>query len=117
MRSLAQMMVRDHSQADKKGMVVAKKGKIERDPSPTSESLESDAQVATRTLRAETGADFDKDYVDTQVREHQATLDTLDQKLIVNATSPDLKAYLVEVRAAVAAHLQHAQELQKDLQK
>ena len=117
MRSLAQMMVQDHSQADSRGMILAKKENVDREPSSTSESLETEAREATRTLRTQTGTDFDKDYVDTQVREHQAVLETLDQKLIVSATNPALKSYLVEVRAAIAAHLEHAQELQKELQK
>jgi putative membrane protein len=116
-RSLAQMMVRDHSQADKKGATLAKKENLEREPSPTSQSLESDADGATGTLKAEPAADFDKNYVDTQIREHQSVLDTLDRTLIVNATNPDLKAYLVEVRAAVASHLQHAQDVQSALTK
>jgi putative membrane protein len=116
-RSLAQMMVQDHSQADKKGMVLAKKENLERLPSATSESLESDALSTTRTLKAESAADFDKNYVDAQIREHQAVLDTIDQKLVVNATNPDLKAYLTEIRAAVASHLQHAQDLKNELQK
>lgn len=115
-RSLAQMMVQDHSQADQKGMVLAKKEKLERLASATSESLESDVQSTTGTLRAET-ADFDKNYVDAQIREHQAVLDTIDQKLVVNATNPELKVYLREIRAAVASHLQHAQDVQNDLQK
>ncbi len=116
-RSLAQMMVQDHSQADKKGMVLAKKENLERLPSATSESLESDAQSTTGTLRAEPAADFDKNYIDVQIREHQAVLDTIDQKLVVNATNPDLRAYLTEIRAAVASHLQHAQDVQTELQK
>ena len=116
-RSLAQMMVRDHSQADSKGMVLAKKESLDREPSPTNDALESDAQGATRTLKAEMGGDFDKDYVDTQIKEHQAVLDVLDQKLIVGATNANLKAYLSEVRAAVASHLQHAQDVQRNMQK
>jgi putative membrane protein len=116
-RSLAQMMVRDHSQADSKGMVLAKKENLDREPSPTNDSLESDAEGATRTLKAEMAADFDKDYVDTQIKEHQAALDVIDQKLVVGATNANLKAYLTEVRAAVASHLQHAQDLQKSMQK
>jgi putative membrane protein len=116
-RALAQMMVRDHRQSDTKGAVVAKKDQLMRAPSPASESLTNDADGASQTLKAEAaGAGFDKDYVDTQVREHQSLLDSLDQKLIANAKSADLKAYLVEVRAAVAAHLEHAQDLQKQLQ-
>jgi putative membrane protein len=114
-KSLAQMMVRDHTQAAQKGMVIAKKANIERQASPLSQSLESAAESATGTLKAEPKADFDKNYVDTQVREHQDVLDSIDQKLMVNVSSPDLKAYLVEVRAAVASHLQHARDLLSQL--
>ncbi len=116
-RSLAQMMVQDHSQADKRGMVLAKKENLEREPSATGESLESDAQSTIGRLKAEPAADFDKNYIDAQIREHQAVLDTIDQKLVVNATNPELKAYLTEIRAAVAAHLRHAQDVQNELQK
>jgi putative membrane protein len=116
-RSFAQMMVRDHSQADKKGMVVAKKAGVERTSSPASQSLVTDVDGATGTLKADARADFDKDYVATQVREHQSVLDAIDKTLLTDATSPDLKAYLSEVRAAVAAHLQHAQDLQSELLK
>jgi putative membrane protein len=116
-RTLAQMMVQDHSQADKKGMVLAKKENLEREPSATSESLESDAESTTGTLKAEPAADFDKNYVDAQIRQHQAVLDTIDQKLVVNAANPELKAYLTEIRAAVASHLRHAQDVQNELQK
>jgi putative membrane protein len=116
-KSLAQMMVRDHSQADKKGMVVAKKANVEREPSAVSQSLKSDVDSATGILKSEPRADFDKNYVDTQIREHQSVLDAIDQKLMVSASNPDLKGYLAEVRAAVASHLQHAQDLLSQLQK
>ncbi len=116
-RSFAQMMVRDHSQADKKGMVVAKKAGVERTTSPASQSLETDTDGATGTLKTDSRTDFDKDYVATQIREHQSVLDAIDKTLLTDATSPDVKAYLSEVRAAVAAHLQHAQDLQSELLK
>jgi len=115
-RKLAQMMVRDHLQSDSKGEVVAKKDHLTREASPASQSLANDADGATRTLKAEeAGMAFDKDYVQTQIREHQALLDSLDQKLIPAAKSADMKAYLAEVRAAVASHLEHAEDVQKGL--
>jgi putative membrane protein len=116
-RKLATMMVRDHTMADNKGNVVAKKDMLTREPSPTSEVLESDVHGATQALKAQSGPDFDKGYLDDQVRQHQAVLDLLDQKLIPNAKSGDVKAYLQEVRASVASHLTHAQDLEKELQK
>ncbi|HEX4447124.1 MAG TPA: DUF4142 domain-containing protein [Polyangiaceae bacterium] len=116
-RKFASMMIKEHNMADTKGVAVARKDSLTREPSPQSEALESDAQRATSTLKVEAGPDFDKDYVDTQVREHQAVLDTLDQKLIPNAKGADVKSYLQDVRASVATHLTHAQDLQKAMQK
>lgn len=116
-QKLASMMVKDHTDADAKGRTLAKKANLKPEPSPTSESLQTDATGATRTLKAEMGADFDKGYVDTQVKEHQAVLDLVDQELIPSATNTDLKAYLAEVRATIALHLQHAEDLQKEMQK
>jgi putative membrane protein len=116
-KKLAAMMVKDHTEADGKDMTVAKKASLKLSPSPTSTSLESDAHGATATLKSESGADFDKGYVDTQVKEHQAVLDMIDQKLEPNAKNMDVKAFLVEVRTKVAMHLAHAQDLQTALQK
>lgn len=114
---LAAMMVKDHSAADAKGMNVAKKESLVFAPSATSTSLESDANSATVMLRSQNGADFDKSYVDTQVKEHQAVLDMIDQKLLPNAQDAEVKMFLAEVRGKVAMHLQHAQELQSKMQK
>jgi putative membrane protein len=116
-KKLAAMMLKDHGAADAKGMAVAKKANLTPAPSPTSSSLESDAKSATTSLASQTGADFDKGYVDTQVKEHQAVLDMIDQKLLPNAKSAEVKAFLTEVRPKIAMHLQHAQDLQTALQK
>jgi putative membrane protein len=116
-KKLAAMMIKDHKEADAKGVALAKKDKLSPAPSPDCTALESDASTATSTLKGKTGADFDAGYVDTQVKEHQAVLDTIDQKLIPAAKNADVSAYLAEVRPKVAMHLQHAQDLQKSMQK
>ena len=116
-KKFAAMMVKEHTEADGKDMKVAKEASLKLSPSSTSSSLASDADGATTTLKSESGADFDKGYVDTQVKEHQAVLDMIDQKLGPNAKNADVKAFLVEVRTKVATHLEHAQDLQTALQK
>jgi putative membrane protein len=116
LRSVARMVVQDHSQADDKAMVLGKKWNLERGPSGASDSLEADDQHAVQTLRVETGQDFDADYIAMQIREHQALLDILDQKLVVGTTNPDFKAYLVQFRAAIASHLRLERDLQGNLQ-
>jgi putative membrane protein len=116
-KQLAQMMVADHGEADKKALEIVKKENMVLADSPTSTSLKSDADATTDSLKTKTGAEFDKAYVDAQVTEHQAVLDTLDTKLIPAAKDADVKAYLTEVRGKVAMHLDHARQLQTDLAK
>jgi putative membrane protein len=115
-RTLAVMMITDHSAADRKAMAIAKKldGPM---PSATSTSLESDAHNKTNTLESENGAEFDKDYVNIQIKEHQAVLDLIDQQLVPNAKDSKVKTFVNDVRTKVAMHLQHAQELQTALAK
>jgi putative membrane protein len=109
-------MIKDHSEADHKAMALAKKLNGPT-PSATSTSLESDAQNNTTTLASESGADFDKGYVDTQVKEHQAVLDLIDQQLLPNTKDANVKTFVTGVRAKVAMHLQHAKDLQAALAK
>jgi putative membrane protein len=116
-KKLAAMMLKDHTDADGKAMALAKGESLNLAPSSTNTSLESDAGSATSTLKSQNGADFDKGYVDTQVKEHQAVLDMIDQKLIPNAKSAGVKAFLAEVRPKIAMHLRHAQDLQTTMQK
>ena len=116
-KKLAAMMIKDHTAADTKGTELAKRVSLVPSESSTGTSLKSDADSNTASLKTQTATDFDKAYVDTQVKEHQAVLDTIDQKLSPNAKNPDLKSYLTDVRAAVAMHLEHAKDLQSAMAK
>ncbi|MGZ3695999.1 MAG: DUF4142 domain-containing protein, partial [Bdellovibrionota bacterium] len=60
-------------------------------------------------------AAFDKEYVAHEVAYHQAVLDTIDKTLIPSATNGELKALIVKVRPAIAAHLGHAKMLDAKL--
>jgi putative membrane protein len=113
-KKLAAAMIKDHSEADRKAEKLAKKSDG-FSMSATSSSLESDAQNATADLKTQTGSDFDRDYVDTQIKEHQAVLDLIDQQLAPNAKGGDVKSFVTAVRAKVAMHLEHARELQSKL--
>jgi putative membrane protein len=115
-KRLAAMMAKDHTDADMKGIAVEKKENINPAPSPTSTALEDGAKSVARSLKDRTGTDFDVTYLDTQVKEHQEVLDTIDQKLVPNAHNASVKAYLAEVRPKIAMHLKHARDLQKQME-
>ena len=55
------------------------------------------------------GNALEKAYVDREVKSHQAMLTALDRQLIPNAKNEELQRQLIDLRAEVAAHLDHAQ--------
>jgi putative membrane protein len=116
-KAFATMMMKDHSDADAEGIKVARGASITPAASAESLLLESEAKTAMSDVDTKSGADFDKAYVDAQVKGHKGVLDLLDQKLIPMASNPDVRGYLAEVRPKVAMHLQHAKDLQSALSK
>jgi putative membrane protein len=116
-QGLAAMVLRDHKAAEAKADSLAVKDKLTRQTSPTSESLKTNADGFTRALKAEVGPGFDKEYVETQIHEQQAELDAIDTTLMPSASNVDVKAYLDDIRGAVAAHLDHAQKLEQEMNK
>ncbi len=114
-KAFAKMMVGDHTEAKKKLDTLAVGKSITTEKSDDATKLETDGQASMGTLGSLTGKDFDKQYLDLQITEHQQLLDGLDHKLIPQSTNPDLKTALKGVRDKVATHLKKAQEIQTKL--
>jgi putative membrane protein len=116
-KAFGKQMVTDHTGVNKlAGDLVAKLG-VKPEDNPTAQSLKAGGADNVRALSALSGAAFDKAYVDHEVAYHQQVLDALDKALIPGAQNAELKALLVKVRPAFAAHLQHAQDMQKTVSK
>ncbi len=114
-KDFAAVILKENTASDQRGTALAKKEVLTMASSSTSTGLEGNTKGATSTLASLSGPDFDKNYVDTQVREYRAVLDAMDQKLIPNAKDAEVKAYLAEVRPKLAMHLEHAEKLQNEL--
>jgi len=114
-KGFASMMLKDHNDADGKGMAVAKKSKLTPASSTESTTLETDAKQNTAAMTGAKGADFDRAYIDAQVKEHQAVLDLIDSRLLPSAKADDVKGLLQTIRPKIEAHLKAAQDLQKGL--
>jgi putative membrane protein len=87
---------------------------------PTAESalgntLGTEAASTMSALKGAEAKDFDRAYIEAQVRAHQKLLDALNDQLIPDVKNPDLKAYLSQIQPHVARHLKEAQELQHAL--
>jgi len=110
-KQFAAMMISHHGEAKQK------QAKLQLKPaeSGVSTAMQVDSDSTMNALKAGTGKDFDQVYITAQVDGHQKVLDTINDKLLPNVKSPELKAYLEEIKPRVEAHLKQAKALQQSL--
>ena len=114
-RQFATTMITDHSAVNKQaGALAARLGVTPKD-NGVSQSLSKGAADARTTLEKLQGNAFDRAYIDREVAYHQAVLDAIDKVLVPTTDNADLKKLLVDVRPAIATHLDHAKMLQASL--
>lgn len=114
-KTFAQLMVTDHGGVNRSATELVQKLHVTPEPNATSQSLQNGGDQNLATLKALSGAAFDKAYVDHEVAYHESVLNALDATLIPSAQNAELKALLVKVRPAFVAHLEHARKIQADL--
>lgn len=113
-REFAQRMVTEHTQLNQ--MFQRLQGDIGAPTSNTlSQQLMTTAEQTTQALQQMQGADFDRAYISNQVAIHEWLLRTLDEALIPGARDSDLERELRTEREWVAAHLEHARQVQASL--
>lgn len=111
-RSYADMMMTGHEQVARQQAQVLDQQGITPQESDLSRQLRMQSQQQEQQLSQLTGPDFDRAYMQAQVRAHQDALNLLDQKLIPNASDPAYRAYLEQVRGHIQQHLSQAQQIQ-----
>lgn len=110
-KNFAAMMITQHRDMETKGKALATKAKITPADNEASTALKSDVQSTITTLKTQKGKEFDKAYMEAQVKAHKDVLSMFDNKLLPNAQNGELKALLNDARSHVATHLAKAEEI------
>jgi putative membrane protein len=116
-KEFAQRMITDHTGVLKSAVDLVTKLKVTPETNAISQSLSKGGEDNIEALKKLKGSEFDKAYIAHEVSYHEAVLKAVDQTLIPNAQNQELKALLVKVRPAFAAHLEHAKTVQAELGK
>jgi putative membrane protein len=114
-KEFAQRMITDHGGVNQAASDLVGRLGVTPEPNATSQKLTADGEANRTALQGQSGAAFDRAYIANEVAYHQAVLDAIDQTLIPGAQNAELKALLEQTRPAVAAHLDHARQLQTSL--
>ena len=114
-KQFAQQMIDDHGASNKEAVALATRLGVKPETNATSKSLKDGAKKAAARLKKESGAKFDKDYVDIEVGYHEAVIGAVKTVLIPNAQNKDLKQLLTDTVPTLEGHLQHAKNVQAQL--
>jgi len=112
-----EMLVTDHSKADKDLVALTKKRGLVKIPADKPETEEAKAEMkatmeAMAGLKKLKGADFDREYLRMMVEGHEKELAKSDV-FIASANDADLKMMLEGRKASLQKHADAARELQK----
>ena len=113
-KQYARMMMADHHKLRQQGEDLAKKLNVTPQP-PADDPVTALAQQEMQALEAaEKGAEFDRVYIQEEIKAHQAVLDLAEQSHQA-AGNAELKTMIEQARPLIETHLKQAQEIEKKL--
>jgi putative membrane protein len=115
-KKFARDIMTQHRDMQNRANAVFSRVQITPNDNAVSTQLKTDAQSEMSTLQGMRGKEFDREYMDGQVRDHNHLLELVD-RMTPNAKSPELKAELQSMRTKIEAHLRQAERIQQTLQK
>lgn len=114
-KAFAKQMITDHTSTNDKAKALAQKLNLTPEENETSRGIKAQQDSIRSSLKAMTGGNFNKAYVDNEVAMHESVLNALDTQLIPNAQNAELKQLLTDTRPVIAEHLDHAKMIQSKI--
>lgn len=113
-RDFGAMLVHDHSLVRQQGRDLAEQLGVT--PTPPADDASAVAHAdAMATLRSKQGAEFDKAFLDHEVRFHEDVINAVQSTLFPAVQNAELKAFVVKVAPAFDAHRIAAANLRNKL--
>jgi putative membrane protein len=109
-KKFAQMMVTDHSKANEELKALASRKGV-----TIPAELDSSHKATLDGLRSQVGADFDTEYVEAMVDDHEKDVKAFEDKA-KNATDPDIKAFAEKTLPVLKKHLEAIKAIQSKMQ-
>jgi putative membrane protein len=114
-KKFARDMVTSHRTMMNDDQSVLTQAQITPSDNAVSQQLRTDSQSEMSTLEGLRGKDFDHEYMDSQIKDHNKALELID-RIIPNVKNTQLKADLQNARPRIEAHLREAERVQQKLQ-
>lgn len=111
--NFAQTMKRDHHVVIQKATDLVTELGVTPQINDVSKSLQKEAKKTYKALSRKKSAEFDKAYIDNEVKFHKVVINTLEKVLKPMVSNEELEGFLESILPALKTHLEHAEMVQK----
>src|SRR5690606_17748039 len=108
-KDFGQMMIDDHTKANNELMALAKEKNITLPPAPSQKSVKR-----IKDLNEKTGGDFDKDYINFMVSDHESVISSFENASNKTADA-DIRSFVDKTLPILRNHLTAAKALKDKL--
>jgi len=110
--AFARRIIKESTDVNKQAKGLAAKLNVTQEDNAISKSLKADGKKSLDKLKNLSGSEFDKAYIDAEIKLHQKVIDVVDIQLVPAVKNEELKALLAKVHPALASHLEYAETIQ-----
>jgi putative membrane protein len=114
-KSFARAMIEDHTDARDDARAVAKRIGVSPTPSPVSTELKAANNQIIISLRPMQKNQFDRAYMDSQITMQKRVLGLIDDRLLPEAQTAEVKSLLSGMRGHLDEHLEKAEKILEKL--
>ncbi|MEO6421581.1 MAG: DUF4142 domain-containing protein [Candidatus Nitrotoga sp.] len=111
-RAFKRRLIKESMAINKQAKGIAAKLDVAPEDNAISKSLKADGQKCLDKLKSLSGKEFDKAYIDEEIKIHQKVIDVVDTQLVPVVKNEELKALLAKLQTALASHLEYAETIQ-----
>ncbi|RFC39905.1 MAG: putative membrane protein [Candidatus Nitrotoga sp. CP45] len=113
--AFARRIITESTDVNKQAKGLAAKLNVTPEDNAISKSLKADGKKSLDQLKNLSGSEFDKAYIDAEIKFHQKVIDVVDIQLVPAVKNEELKALVAKVHPALASHLEYADTIQSSV--
>ena len=114
-KRIAAKLAADHAKNREEERALAQKLNLTLTPATGAAASASDGTSLPSDLQGKTGRDFDKAFVEHEIKDHEDNIQKIQTQLLPAASNPEVKAYLQKTLTAMQGHLASLKQVQQQL--
>lgn len=114
-KRVAAKLAADHAKNLEEERALAQKLNISLTPATGAEASAADSSALPSDLQGKTGPDFDRAFVELEIKGHEDNIQKIQTQLLPAASNAEVKAYIQKTLTAIQGHLASLKQVQQQL--